>query len=40
MIIYLFSKIGNVYILENLFLEEEIHNLPESHNFLEFGKKR
>ena len=35
----LFSKIGNGEVVENLFSEEIIRDLLESHNFLKFGKK-
>ena len=34
------SKIENDYVVENLFLENLIHNLLELHNFLKFGKER
>ena len=39
-IIYLFSKIRNGQVVENLIFEKMIRNLLESHNFLKFGKKR
>ena len=35
-----FSKIGNGQIVENLFPEQMIHDLSESHHFKKFGKKR
>ena len=34
------SKIENGYVVENRFLENVIHNLLQSHNFFEFGKKQ
>ena len=34
------SKVGNVHVIENLFLEKVIRNLLVSHNFFKFGKKR
>ena len=39
-VIYSFSKIGNGYVVGNLFPKTMNRDLLESHNFLKFVKKR
>ena len=36
----LFSKIGNGQVVENLFPEQMIYEISESHHFFKFDKKR